>query len=308
MEKLLFVLNPYAGTRKANKLLADILALFNRKDYDVRVHITAKQGDAREVVRQRAAEMDLIVCCGGDGTFNETVAGILESGADVPVGYIPAGSTNDFANSLGLSTDIMTAAENILKGKPVAYDVGSFGGRFFTYVASFGAFTKASYATSQNVKNILGHTAYLLEGIQEISQLRNKTHMRLELEDEIIEDDFIFGAICNSTSLGGLLTLDPKRVDMRDGLLEILLARVPKDLTEVAECLQAVQKQTYNCKMLTFRSCKSIKILADPNMNWTIDGEMEPGKAQINVENVHHAIRVVGAALPADCLPEGKKK
>lgn len=298
MKKLFFVLNPYAGTRKANKVLADILALFNRADYDVRVHITAKQGDARNVVRSRAGEMDLIVCCGGDGTFNETVAGILESGVDVPVGYIPAGSTNDFATSLGLSTDIITATENILKGSPVAYDVGSFGGRFFTYVASFGAFTKASYSTSQNVKNILGHTAYLLEGIQELSQLRNKIHMRLELENEVIEDDFIFGAICNSTSLGGILTLDPKQVDMRDGLLEILLARFPKDLVEVAECIQAVQKQTYDCKMLTFRSCRNVKITADPNMNWTIDGEMELGREKILVENLHQVIRVVGGSQP----------
>jgi len=298
VKKLFFVLNPYAGTRKANKVLADILALFNRADYDVRVHITAKQGDARNVVRSRAGEMDLIVCCGGDGTFNETVAGILESGVDVPVGYIPAGSTNDFATSLGLSTDIMTATENILRGSPVAYDVGSFGGRFFTYVASFGAFTKASYSTSQNVKNILGHTAYLLEGIQELSQLRNKIHMRLELENEVIEDDFIFGAICNSTSLGGILTLDPKQVDMRDGLLEILLARFPKDLAEVAECIQAVQKQTYDCKMLTFRSCRNVKITADPNMNWTIDGEMELGREKILVENLHQVIRVVGGSQP----------
>jgi len=298
VKKLFFVLNPYAGTRKANKVLADILALFNRADYDVRVHITAKQGDARNVVRSRAGEMDLIVCCGGDGTFNETVAGILESGVDVPVGYIPAGSTNDFATSLGLSTDIMTATENILRGSPVAYDVGSFGGRFFTYVASFGAFTKASYSTSQNVKNILGHTAYLLEGIQELSQLRNKIHMRLELENEVIEDDFIFGAICNSTSLGGILTLDPKQVDMRDGLLEILLARFPKDLAEVAECIQGVQKQTYDCKMLTFRSCRNVKITADPNMNCTSDGEMELGREKILVENLHQVIRVVGGSQP----------
>ena len=299
MKKLLFILNPYAGTRKANKVLAEVLALFNRADYDVRVHITAGQGDAHRIARERAGELDLLVCCGGDGTFNETVAGVLESGVDVPIGYIPAGSTNDFAASLGLSTDILTAAENILKGTPVAYDVGNFGGRYFTYVASFGVFTKVSYATPQNMKNALGHAAYVLEGIQELSELRNKTHLRLELDDEIIEDDFIFGAICNSTSLGGLLTLDPKQVDMRDGLFELLLARMPKDLTELAECIQAVNKQTYDCKMLTYRSARSVKITADPNLTWTLDGEREPGKEDILVENLHHAIRVVGGAVPA---------
>ena len=306
MKKMFFVLNPCAGTRKANKLLTEILGLFNRAGYDTVVHITDKQGDAREVVRCRAAQMDLVVCCGGDGTFNETVAGILESGADVPVGYIPAGSTNDFAASLGLSTDIMTAAANILRGEPESYDVGSFNGRYFTYVASFGVFTKTSYSTPQDVKNVLGHTAYLLEGIQELTQLRNTTHMRLELEDEVIEDDFIFGAISNSTSLGGLLTLDPKQVDMRDGLLELLLVRRPKDLTEMAECLQALQKRTYDCKMVTFRSASSIRITTDPQLNWTIDGEMEPGSKEIRLENLHRVIRVVGTGMHTQ-LPQAEE-
>lgn len=292
MKKMLFILNPKAGMRKANRLLSDIIAVFNGADFDVSVYITAKQGDAKECVFRRAKEMDMIVCCGGDGTFNETVAGLLESGANVPLGYIPAGSTNDFANSLGLSTDPVQAAKNIAAGSPESYDVGCFNGRFFTYVASFGAFTKASYATPQNVKNALGHTAYLLSGIQEISQIR-ALPVKMELDGEVLEDSFLFGAICNSTSVAGILTLDPKQVDMRDGLFEILLVRVPKDLTEIAECIQAVQKQQYNCKMITFRSAKQVKIFADPKMCWTLDGEKEPGHEEILVENRHLAISLV---------------
>lgn len=292
MKKLFFVMNPCAGMRKANKVLPDILAQFNRAGNDVIVHITARQGDAREVVRQRAGEMDIVVCCGGDGTFNEVIAGLQESGADVPVGYIPAGSTNDFASSLGLPTDPVEAAKRIVNGTPEPFDVGSFGGRHFTYVASFGAFTKASYTTPQNVKNALGHTAYVLSGIQEISQLR-KVHLRLDLSDEIIEDDFLFGAICNSTSVGGILTLDSKQVDMSDGLFELLLVRMPKDLVEIAECIQAVQKQTYNCKMMTFRSTDKVTVYADPNMAWTLDGEKEQGHDKVEVENLHHAFRLV---------------
>ena len=293
MKKLFFVINPYAGTRKANKVLADIMAVFNRADYDVHIYVTEKQGDARCVVAQRAEQMDLIVCCGGDGTFNESVAGLLESGVDIPIGYIPAGSTNDFANSLGLPTDPVAAARRIVEGKPELFDVGSFNGRYFTYVASFGVFTKVSYNTPQNVKNALGHTAYVLGSIQELTQLRNKFHVKLLLDGEPVEGDFLFGAVCNSTSVGGVLTLDPKRVDMSDGQFEVLLVRYPKDLVEVADCIQAVQKQTYDCKMLTFRSASRVEVIADANMDWTLDGEKQEGSTNILIENLHHAFRFV---------------
>lgn len=292
MKKLLFIMNPYAGTRKANKLLPEILGVFNRAGFDVTVHITQSQGDGRQMVLRRADQADMVVCCGGDGTFNETVAGLLESGADVPLGYIPAGSTNDFAASLGLPSDPVKAARVIANGQEAHYDVGCFAGRYFTYVASFGAFTKATYNTPQNVKNALGHTAYVLSSIQELSQIR-AIPIRMELDGEVVEDDFLFGAICNSTSLGGVLTLDPRQVDMSDGLFEVLLVRAPKDLAEIAECIQAVQKQVYNCKMITFRSAQKITVQTDPAVTWTLDGEMEPGHDRIEVENIHHAIRLV---------------
>ena len=292
MKNMLFIMNPYAGTRKANRYLADILSIFNRAGYTVITHMTAGPGDGARVVQQLAPQMDLVVCCGGDGTFNEVVNGILRSGADTPIGYIPAGSTNDFATSLRLPTNVLQAARQIVEGQPQRYDVGQFGDRYFAYVASFGTFTRSSYATPQSVKNALGHTAYLLESIQELSQLR-KTHVRLELDDGIVEDDFLFGAVSNSTSIGGILTLDPKQVDMRDGKFELLLVRSPRDLMEIPECLRALQTQKYNCSMITFRSTTHVRVLDGAEIVWTLDGERQEGRETVDIFNRYHAIRLM---------------
>lgn len=293
MKKMLFIMNPFAGQRKANRYLVDIISTFNRGGYEVVTYMTAGPGDAAKAVAQQAAAVDMVVCCGGDGTFNETMSGVLQSGVEVPIGYIPAGSTNDFAASLKLPTHPVKAAQAIVEGHPVTYDVGLFGQRYFAYVASFGAFTRASYATPQNVKNALGHVAYLLEGITELTQIR-QVHVRLELDgDRVVEDDFIFGAISNSTSVGGVLTLDPKQVDMRDGLFELLLVRAPKDITELGECIKALSTQKYNCRMMTFLSASSVTIKAAPDMCWTLDGEREDGHDQVQVVNLHHAIRLI---------------
>ncbi|MBE6979831.1 MAG: YegS/Rv2252/BmrU family lipid kinase [Ruminococcaceae bacterium] len=292
MKKMLFVMNSYSGMRRANRYLTDIIALFNRADYEVTVHMTGGQGDAARVVESRAKDMDIVVCCGGDGTFNETISGLLRAGADVPVGYIPAGSTNDFASSLKLSGDIMQAAADIVEGEPVSYDVGKFGDRYFSYVASFGAFTKASYATPQNVKNAIGHMAYLLGGISELSQIKNE-HVRMEIDGQVIEDDFLFGAISNSTSLAGIVSLNPELVDMADGEFEVILVRAPRNLTEITECIQAVQAQKYSCAMITFQRARHVRIYADPQMPWTLDGEREEGHECVDAVNLHHAIRLV---------------
>lgn len=293
MKRMLFILNPYAGQRKANRQLMEIVEIFNRADYEVTVYITAGQGDAMETARRHASQMDMIVCCGGDGTFNETAAGVLSSGIDVPVGYIPAGSTNDFANSLKLPTDLLQAAKTITEGNIRQLDMGSFNGRYFSYVASFGAFTRTSYTTPQSVKNALGHVAYLLSGIQELSQIKARP-LRFELPDgRVLEDEYIFGAISNSTSVAGILTLAPDRVDMSDGRLELMLVRAPRDAIELADCLVALQRQTYNCAMMTFLSTESLKISAPGDMDWTIDGERELGKEKIAVECLQHALRVV---------------
>lgn len=292
MKKMLFVMNPYSGTRRANRYLADILSVFNKAGYTVITHMTAGPGDGAATVERMAPHVDTVVCCGGDGTFNETINGVLRSGAEVEIGYIPAGSTNDFASSLRLPTNLLQAAQAIVEGESRRYDVGLFGDRYFSYVASFGTFTRSSYATPQNIKNALGHTAYVLEGIQELSQIR-KTHVRMELDDEVVEDDFIFGAVSNSLSIGGILTLDPKQVDMSDGKFELLLVRAPRDLTEISECIRALQSQKYNCSMITFRSTTHIRVLDGADMIWTLDGERQDGADVVEIQNLHHAIRLL---------------
>ena len=293
MKKILFIMNPFAGQRRANRYLADILTMFNRAGYDVTVYMTAGPGDGARVVEEKAAQMDTVVCCGGDGTFNETVTGLLRAGVDIPVGYIPAGSTNDFATSLRLPTNILKAARAIVEGSPRRYDVGQFGDRFFSYVASFGAFTRTSYSTPQSVKNALGHMAYLLEGIQELSQIK-KIHMRFELDEgRVIEDDFLFGAISNSISVGGILTLDSKQVDMTDGKFELLLVRATQDLSEVSECLRALQTQKYNCRMVTFLSASSVRVTAGADLIWTLDGERGGGYEVVEAKMLHHALQLI---------------
>ena len=299
MKKLLLILNPCSGKKKASHALADVVNVFNRGGYDVTVYITAARGDATKVVAQRAPEFDLVVCAGGDGTFNETISGLLAGGHDTPIGYLPAGSTNDFASSLHLSKNLVEAARDIVEGTPRKLDVGRFNDRYFSYVASFGAFTRASYATSQNVKNALGHLAYILSGIKELAYIRSR-RLRFTLDDgRVLEDEYIFGAISNSTSVAGILTLSEDLVDMNDGVFELLLVRKPENLLELNDCVLALTTQDYHTPMLTFTSARSVEIEAPEDMDWTLDGEREPGSAHCRAENLHDAIRIV--TRPAPC-------
>lgn len=285
-------MNPCAGVKKANRYLTDILVLFGKYGYGSSVYLTETAGDAKEYAKENAKNFDLIVAVGGDGTFNEVVEGVIKSGADVEIGYIPAGSTNDFANSLKLSKNILKAAENIMEGTAKEIDIGSFNGRNFSYVASFGAFTEVAYKTPQNAKNTLGYLAYALEGIKDIGNLKSK-HLRFEADGNVIEDDFIFGAICNSTSIGGVINFDPKLVDLSDGMFEILLIKLPKDFFELNEIVIALTSRKYNTKLITFMSAKSITIETKEEINWTLDGEFAEGNEEIKVENLNKAIKFI---------------
>lgn len=292
MKQLLLILNPTAGQKKAARHLAETISVFNRASYDVHVYVTEKRGDAVQAVGQFGANMDLVICCGGDGTLNETVTGLITAGLDRPIGYIPAGSTNDFAGSLRLSGDVVEAARQITEGTPHAYDIGKWADRYFTYIASFGAFTRASYTTPQNLKNALGHMAYVLEGIQELSGIRAE-HIRLALDGEVVEDDFLFGAVCNSTSVGGILTLNPAYVDLSDGKFEVLLVRAPRDIQELHECVIALTNQTYDCGMIRFRSADTLHFTTDDGVFWSLDGEKAEGSSQITIENLHKRITMI---------------
>ena len=293
MKRLLLIMNPAAGTRKANPHLPEILSVFGRGGYECLSFMTQKRGDGTELAAKYGAQSDLIVCIGGDGTFNEVISGAVRAGVSTPIGYIPAGSTNDFAASLGLSKNVIQAAQDIVAGHPAPYDVGRFRDRYFTYVASFGAFTKTSYATSQSVKNALGHLAYLLGGIKELSSL-HRYHVAMTLDNGRREEgDYIFGAVSNSTSVGGILTLDPRIVDMNDGLFELLLVRYPENMAKLAEVILALTSQKYDSPSLVFRPARQLVVEADPGMDWTLDGEFAKGSADIRIENLHSAVNIM---------------
>ncbi len=289
---LLLILNPAAGTRYARRLLPEIIAMFTNYGYACLTFVTEQRGDATRFVEQYGDRAGKIVCIGGDGTFNETITGLLRAGLRVPVGYIPAGSTNDFANSLHLPSDILEAARNIVEGEPVTLDAGRFRERYFAYVASFGAFTRASYETPQNVKNALGHLAYILEGMKDLPTIRPE-HVKLVANGEVFEDDYLFGAVSNSTSLGGILTLPQETVDMNDGMFEIMLVHMPKTAAELNEILTAVTSKQYRCGMIDFIRTSRAEVFASSAMDWSLDGEREKGCEHIVIENVRDALRLL---------------
>lgn len=291
-KKNLIIMNPCSGKKKANKFLTDIVDAFTKDGYMNTVLTTLKQGDGTVYAKEYGADYDLITCIGGDGTFNEVVAGLLEGEIDVPIGYIPAGSTNDFASSLNLSSGIVKAAKDIVQGEAVPLDIGSFNGRKFSYIASFGAFTQTSYATSQNLKNMLGHLAYLLEGAVSITSIRPE-HLKIEADGKTYEGDYIFGAISNSTSFGGVLKINPEYVDMSDGKFELLLVKAPKNPIDLTEIIYMLSNQDYNSNMLTFINADTFKIHANEKMAWSLDGEYQEGCQDIVIENLHHAVEVI---------------
>ncbi len=290
-KKLLLLLNPYSGQKKANRYIVNIVSLFTEAGYDCMFHVTQHSGDAKDYVSENVSEYDLVVCIGGDGTLNEVIEGLMSSKSDIPIGYIPSGSTNDFANSLGLSKNIMQAARDILNGSPQYYDLGCFNGKYFSYIASFGAFTKTSYDTSQTLKNSLGHLAYLIESIKEFPL--KPVHAKVTVNGDVYEDNYIFAAISNSTTVGGILTLDSNRVDMSDGLLEVMLIKNPENTTEFSQIAWALTTQQYECEPIKFISSESVVIETTPVVNWTLDGEFSEGKEKIEIKNIHNAIRIV---------------
>ncbi len=294
MKRILIILNPCAGTKQANKYFVEIIQVFCEAGFETVVRTTQASGDGTDIARDHAADFDLVVCIGGDGTFNEVIDGVLKSGAQVPIGYIPAGSTNDFAVSMGLSKDVVQAARDIAYGKPRTLDVGCFNGRYFSYVASFGAFTQASYEAPQSIKNMLGHMAYILEGIKDIPSIR-PLKLWLKMEQGVYGGEYLFGAVCNSTSVGGILTLSDDLVDMNDGKFEVLLIKSPSNILELNQILLALTTQNFNSPMISFFSSSKMEVTADPDMPWTLDGEYQEGAESITIENIHGAIRLMTA-------------
>ncbi|MBQ7874818.1 MAG: YegS/Rv2252/BmrU family lipid kinase [Oscillospiraceae bacterium] len=291
-KKLLLIINPVSGMRLGALYSPKVISILSGAGYDVFTMMTAKRGDAKNWAAEYGKDFDLIVACGGDGTFNEVVAGNL-CGANRPLGYIPCGSTNDFAASIGLSGDIPTAAQNIAKGSEHTFDAGSFGERPFTYVASFGAFTRTSYTTSQSFKNIVGHLAYIVEGGLDLKNLRPE-YVSIKANGDIYEGNYIFGAISNSTSVGGVLTIPPEQVNMNDGLFEVMLIKHPENAAQLSKIVQAIASRQYSgCDMIEFFSCEKLSVLKNPAGGWSLDGEFEQGSEDVLIKNLSSAIKLI---------------
>lgn len=297
MKKLLLIMNPKSGTMQAAKYLADIISVFGKNGYLTTVMMTEKRGDANEWAKQYGGDYDIVCASGGDGTFNEIMDGLIRGDHSTPIGYIPSGSTNDFAQSVGLSKGILEAAGRVVTGEPEPLDIGCFNGRYFSYVASFGAFTSTSYSVPQNLKNILGHTAYVLGGVKDILSIR-PIHARIIADEgtpneSICEGDYIFGAICNSTSVAGILSLDKFDVDMNDGIMEVLLVRVPKDPIELNSIVVNMLNGTLNTREIEFFSARNIRVEVAEGTHWTLDGEYEPGAEICEIETLRSAISLI---------------
>ena len=294
MKKMLFIFNPRSGRERLRTKLLDILDLFVKAGYEVTVHVTQSAGDAQKQVEKKGGGVELLVCCGGDGTLNEVVSGMMAWSREKrpQLGYIPAGSTNDFAASLDLPKNMLRAAAIAVAGRPFAIDVGKFGdGRYFVYVAAFGAFTEVSYKTPQETKNVLGHQAYMLEAVKRIAGLKSY-RMKFFWDDQELEEDFILGMVTNTISIGGFKGLVQPRVALNDGEFEVMLVRkprTPKDIQSIVSCL--INKDAENDCVYMFRT-SNLRMESEEIVDWTLDGEYGGGVKEICIENLREEIVV----------------
>ena len=292
-KKALFIVNPHAGKGLIKNHLLSILNTLTEAGYLVTTYITQSQGDAIQVTRERERDYDLVVCSGGDGTLDEIVTGMMQSGFQTKIGYIPAGSTNDFAKSLKLPSSMKKAAEIVAADNTYACDVGVFNEDVFVYVAAFGIFTEVSYGTPQELKNMLGHTAYLLEGMKQIQNIKSY-HMKVTSNECVIEGDFIYGMITNSYSIGGIKNITGREVALNDGLFEVTLIRRPNNLIELNKVLAALvsDKIDADC-MYTFKT-SSIVLESMEEVAWTLDGEFGGKHTKVELFNKQEAMEIIG--------------
>ncbi len=362
--KILFVFNPRAGKAKIKNKLCDIIDVFVKAGYEVTVYPTQAEGDAIRAVRDKREDYDLLVCSGGDGTLDEVVNGMIKCGKQIPIGYIPAGSTNDFARSLGIPKDMRRAAEMIVDGRDYSCDIGAINEQCFVYIAAFGIFTDVSYETSQNIKNVLGHMAYILEGMKRISSIKSyrlkvrywlkggegmtekgdfgagsnlKTEERPEhkggtgeknreeadtgtqkedmeereagwnglmggsYQEKEIEDEFIFGMVTNSISVGGFRRITGKYVEMDDGEFEVTLIRKPSNPLDINAIMTSLLSRRINTDHMYCFKTPKITFESDDEIPWTTDGEFGGNHKAVDIVNWKQAVKIrVGADKAAE--------
>lgn len=291
-KKLLFIFNPRSGKGQIKAHLAEIIDIMVKAGFEVTVYTTQSQGDAIEKARTEADNYDRIICSGGDGTLDEVVTGVMQADIKVPIGYIPAGSTNDFGNSLGIDKDMIHAAEIAVGGEAYPCDIGRFNEDSFVYVAAFGIFTEVSYQTSQELKNIFGHAAYILEGAKQLRDIPS-FRMQVEYDGNVIYDEFIYGMVTNSVSVGGFKGLISKEVGLNDGVFEVTLIKMPRNPIELNEILACLTNFRRDSVMIYSFQTSEIKFTSNHEVPWTLDGEYGGDHEYVIIQNEHKALEIM---------------
>ncbi|MCL2425896.1 MAG: YegS/Rv2252/BmrU family lipid kinase [Oscillospiraceae bacterium] len=289
--KMMLIINPYSGRGLTKTALGTIISNLCAADYSVTVYYSHEK-TPEELAFEHAQMHDLVVCVGGDGTLSAVISGLLQSQASVPVGYIPAGTANDVASSLALSRYPSISTKKILKGTPKPLDIGKFHDKHFTYIAAFGAFTSVSYSTPQATKRSLGHFAYVLSGIADVANIKPR-YTIVEYDGKTIEGDFVFGAVTNSTSVAGLIKLDPKLVDLADGEFEVILVKQPLVPADFMDILASLAAKTYDGDNVKILHASKVRFIFDEEVAWTIDGEDGGKHKKVEITNCHKAIEII---------------
>lgn len=292
MKKAMLVVNPCAGRRIANLDVAYIVLTMQKNGYNVKVFYTRKPGDATNYAKDYGTNFDIIVCCGGDGTFHEVINGVLSLEKDMSIGYIPTGTTNDFAKSIGISREIREVVQSIIENEPKNYDIGMFNNEYFTYVAAFGAFSDVSYLTPQKSKNMLGHFAYILEALKNLKKI-TPIKAKFTIGDKCIEDEFVFGAIANSISIGGILRFKKNKVYFDDGKFEFILIKKPANAYELCKTIIDLRSENYENANIIFGTAKEIKAEFKDKANWNLDGEYVETGDNVIIENLQSRIKII---------------
>lgn len=288
-KKLLLIYNPHAGKARIKNNLLSIIDIFTKAGYEVTARPTQKQGDAIQLTKECASRFERIVCSGGDGTLDEVVTGMMQSDVKVPIGYIPAGSTNDFARSLNIPKEMPKAAEVAVYGDEFLCDVGTFNNDTFVYIAAFGLFTDVSYETNQQMKNALGHMAYVLEGMKRLSAIKSYC-MKVTADGNEYAGDFLYGMITNSKSVGGFNNITGKNVEFNDGQFEITLIKRPKNPIEFTKIMEALVAGKIDNEHIYSFKASDIVIETEETVAWTLDGEFGGNHGKVVIKNKQAAV------------------
>lgn len=292
-KRVLLIVNPKSGDGIAVRWVADMVSMLSKKYDFVTVYFSKKQGDILNIASEYSGEYEAMVVVGGDGSLNEAIGGILLSGTDIDLGYVPTGTVNDFATSHGIPKNIKMALEKIAGGEPKKCDVGSLNGRFFSYVAAFGAFTDVAYLTSQKSKETFGKIAYVAEAATRILKLK-PIKMTYELDGERISGEYIYGMASNSKTIGGIVFYGSEDEEfLRDGELEITLVKYPFSSSELYAALVGLINPSANTKQVVKFRASSIKFEFEEETAFTVDGEFGGSFSSVDIKNIEGALSLI---------------